>query len=109
MMLSLLPRLAGSDAGSGSRPHESSSVVERGQARALPQRPTRLELGQQCAVPPREKASGRRWDPQQAVPDLGWGSGTPMGEARRSWMSTRNQTSGARMSPSVSKGDILIS
>ncbi len=40
-------------------------------------------------------------------PSRTWaGVGHATGEARRSWMSTRRQTSGARMSPSISKGVI---
>ena len=57
-------------------------------------------------VLPRERAPGHRWDPQEAVQDLGRGRGHATGEARRSWLSTRHQTSGARMSPSISKGDM---
>ena len=55
---------------------------------------------------PRERAPGRRWDPQEAVQDLGSGSWASMGEARRSRLSSRNQPSGARMSPLASIGDI---
>ena len=42
--------------------------------------------------------------PQEAVQDLHRGWGTPMAAARRSWLSTRTQTAGARMSLSIIKG-----